>query len=74
MLARLGRRRPRIRRLHRDLDRALGTGEVASIAVIVCLTLFYTFEGGMTAVIWTDVVQMILYVGGAVVSFFLILH
>src|SRR6478672_9099669 len=23
----------------------LGTGEVASIAVIVCLTLFYTFEG-----------------------------
>src|SRR3954452_24658911 len=37
----------------------LGTGEIASIAVIVCLTLFYTFEGGMSAVIWTDVVQMI---------------
>src|SRR5690348_5146820 len=29
----------------------LGTGEIASIALIVCLTLFYTFEGGMTAVI-----------------------
>lgn len=52
----------------------LGTGEVASIAVIVCLTLFYTFQGGMTAVIWTDVVQMILYVCGAIVSFFLMLH
>src|ERR1700761_2992546 len=52
----------------------LGTGEVVSIAVIVCLTLFYTFEGGMTAVIWTDVVQMILYVAGAIASFFLILH
>ena len=52
----------------------LGTGELASIAVIVCLTLFYTFEGGMTAVIWTDVVQMILYIGGAVLSFFLMLH
>lgn len=52
----------------------LGTGEVASIAVIVALTLFYTFEGGMTAVIWTDVVQMILYIGGALASFFLILH
>jgi SSS family transporter len=52
----------------------LGSGEVASILVIVCLTLFYTFEGGMTAVIWTDVVQMFLYVGGAVASFFLILH
>jgi len=51
----------------------LGTGEVASIAAIVCLTLFYTFEGGLTAVIWTDVVQMCLYVAGAVVSFFMIL-
>src|ERR1700681_3197859 len=32
----------------------LGTGEIASIVLIVVLTLFYTFEGGMTAVIWTD--------------------
>src|SRR5437016_6409945 len=31
----------------------LGTGEAVSIAVIVCATLFYTFEGGLTAVIWT---------------------
>jgi len=52
----------------------LGWGELPSIILIVCLTLFYTFEGGMTAVIWTDVVQMILYIGGAVASFFLILH
>ena len=52
----------------------LGTGEVASIVLILCLTLFYTFEGGMTAVIWTDVVQMSLYVCGAVLSFFVILH
>ncbi len=52
----------------------LGTGEIASLVLIVCLTLFYTFEGGMTAVIWTDVVQMFLYVFGALVSFFVILH
>src|SRR6202162_1353761 len=52
----------------------LGTGEIASIALIVCLTLFYTFEGGMTAVIWTDVVQMTLYVLGAIISFFLMLQ
>ncbi len=52
----------------------LGTGEVVSILVIVCLTLFYTFEGGMTAVIWTDAVQMVLYVGGAILSFWVILH
>jgi len=52
----------------------LGAGEVISIFAIVCLTLFYTFEGGMTAVIWTDVVQMFLYVAGAVLSFFVILQ
>jgi len=51
----------------------LGTGEVSSIILIVCLTLFYTFEGGMTAVIWTDVVQMFLYVAGAILSLFVIL-
>src|SRR5947199_6994453 len=51
----------------------LGTGEIASIVLIVLLTLFYTFEGGMTAVIWTDVVQMTLYVAGAVASFVIIL-
>jgi solute:Na+ symporter, SSS family len=51
----------------------LGTGEIASITLIVCLTLFYTFEGGMTAVIWTDVVQMCLYIVGALFSFFVIL-
>jgi len=51
----------------------LGTGELTSIIVIVCLTLFYTFEGGMTAVIWTDVIQMGMYVLGAGASFFIIL-
>jgi SSS family transporter len=51
----------------------LGTGEIASIVLIVLLTLFYTFEGGMTAVIWTDVVQMALYVAGAIASFIVIL-
>jgi SSS family transporter len=51
----------------------LGTGEVTSVVLIVLLTLFYTFEGGMTAVIWTDVVQMSIYVLGAALSFFVIL-
>src|SRR6266853_6721902 len=45
----------------------LGTGEMASIVAILCLTLLYTYEGGMTAVIWTDVVQMALYVVGALI-------
>ena len=51
----------------------LGTGEVVSILVIVCLTLFYTFEGGMTAVIWTEPFKWSL-VGGAMLSFCIILH
>jgi len=50
----------------------LGTGEMASIALIAGLTLFYTIQGGMTAVIWTDVVQMCLYVFGAVLSLVMI--
>jgi SSS family transporter len=51
----------------------LGTSGPASILAIVALTLFYTFEGGMTAVIWTDVIQMAMYVLGASVSFFMLM-
>jgi SSS family solute:Na+ symporter len=53
---------------------ALGTGEVASIAIITILTLIYTFEGGLAAVIWTDVVQTVIYVGGTLVGLITILH
>src|SRR5882757_5854433 len=53
---------------------ALGTGEVASIAIITVLTLIYTFEGGLAAVIWTDVVQTGIYVGGTLVGLVTILH
>jgi SSS family solute:Na+ symporter len=53
---------------------ALGTGEVASIGIITALTLIYTFEGGLAAVIWTDVVQTVIYVGGALVGLVTIAH
>jgi SSS family transporter len=53
---------------------AIGTGEIASIAIITLLTLIYTFEGGMAAVIWTDVIQMIIYIGGTMVGFVTLLH
>jgi solute:Na+ symporter, SSS family len=53
---------------------ALGTGEITSIAIITALTLVYTFEGGLAAVIWTDVVQTFVYVGGTLVGAFTILH
>jgi len=47
---------------------ALGTGQVTSIAIITLMTLIYTFEGGLAAVIWTDVVQTFIYVGGTLVG------
>ena len=53
---------------------AIGTGDVASIAILSALTLLYTFEGGMAAVIWTDVVQMFLYVGGSLVALATVCH
>ena len=53
---------------------ALGTGQLTSIAIITILTLLYTFEGGLAAVIWTDVVQTVIYVGGTLVGLFTILH
>jgi SSS family solute:Na+ symporter len=53
---------------------ALGTGQIGSIAIITTLTLIYTFEGGLAAVIWTDVIQTIIYVGGTIVGLFTILH
>src|SRR5450631_641930 len=48
--------------------------DVSAIAIVTLLTLIYTFEGGMAAVIWTDVVQLAIYVSGTVVGFFTLLH
>ena len=51
-----------------------GARDILSVAIITLLTLVYTFEGGMSAVVWTDVVQMTIYVAGTVIGFFTILH
>lgn len=48
--------------------------DLAAITVVTLLTLVYTFEGGMTAVIWTDVAQLFIYIGGTLAGFFTILH
>ncbi|HXC33072.1 MAG TPA: sodium:solute symporter [Verrucomicrobiae bacterium] len=53
---------------------ALGTGQRTSILLIMALVLLYTFEGGMKAVIWTDVAQFLLYFSGSLAAFFLLLH
>ncbi|MGB6973059.1 MAG: sodium:solute symporter [Terracidiphilus sp.] len=48
--------------------------DLCAIAIVTLLTMIYTFEGGMAAVIWTDVVQLTICLAGAVVAFFTILH
>src|SRR3984957_314157 len=53
---------------------ALGTAQRTSILLIMTLVLIYTFEGGMKAVIWTDVVQFLLYFSGSLAAFFLLWH
>jgi SSS family solute:Na+ symporter len=53
---------------------AFGTQQRTSVILIMALVLIYTFEGGMKAVIWTDVMQFILYFSGSIAAFFLLLH
>jgi SSS family solute:Na+ symporter len=63
----------RINAIGKVVSVALGTGETLSVAVITGLTLLYTFEGGLRAVIWTDLIQLGLYATGSLVAFFLLL-
>ena len=48
--------------------------DLSAIGIVTVLTLAYTFEGGMAAVIWTDVIQLTIYIAGTIVGFFTILH
>jgi SSS family transporter len=52
-----------------DFERGL-----AAIAVVSALTLLYTFQGGMRAAIWTDVLQQTVYVTGTLVGLVTILR
>ncbi len=53
---------------------AIGTNDIVSIAIICALTLAYTLEGGLAAVIWTDVTQMCLYIGGTIIAVIVLGH
>jgi SSS family transporter len=52
----------------------LGTSERLAVVIVIALTVLYTFEGGMKAVIWTDVAQLLLYLTGSAVTFWILLH
>src|SRR5690606_5927994 len=36
--------------------------------ILSVVTILYTFIGGITAVVWVDVVQMLLYVAGGLIA------
>jgi solute:Na+ symporter, SSS family len=44
-----------------------------SIAIVGVLTLIYTFEGGIAAVIWTDLVQLVIYIGGSLLAAYMLI-
>src|SRR5947207_4168151 len=45
-----------------------------SIIIVGALTLVYTFEGGIAAVIWTDLIQLVIYIGGSLLAAYQLLH
>src|SRR5437870_11417705 len=45
-----------------------------SIFIVGVLTLIYTFEGGIAAVIWTDLIQLIIYIGGSLLAAYELIH
>jgi solute:Na+ symporter, SSS family len=45
-----------------------------SIVIVGLLTLVYTFEGGIAAVIWTDLVQLVIYVGGSLLAAYMLVR
>ena len=47
--------------------------DVWTVVIIGVITIIYTFYGGMKAVVWNDVLQLLIYIVGAVIAFFLLL-
>jgi SSS family transporter len=44
-----------------------------AIGIITVFTFIYTYTGGIRAVVWTDVVQMFIYISGAVLALYVML-
>jgi SSS family transporter len=45
-----------------------------AIAITGAFTLVYTYYGGLSAVVWVDVIQMFIYIFGGVASLYVLLH
>jgi len=50
-----------------------GVGVVESIVIVTIITLIYTSLGGMTAVIWTDVLQSFIFLSGGILVLYMLL-
>jgi len=46
---------------------------IVAIIIIALVSLIYTFTGGVKGVIWADVLQMFIYIGGAILALILLL-
>lgn len=55
------------------LQQFTGWNIYVSILVLGTVTILYTYLGGMEAVIWTDLVQFIIYLAGAILAFILLI-
>jgi solute:Na+ symporter, SSS family len=56
------------------LSLAAGVPEWWCIALLGIAMILYTEEGGVTATIWTDTIQMFVYLAGAIVCLVAVLH
>lgn len=45
-----------------------------SIIIMAVVTLVYTYTGGVRAVIWTDVIQMFIYIGGGILALIVLIN
>src|SRR5919206_1994890 len=45
-----------------------------SIIIVGLLTLIYTFKGGIAAVLWADLIQLIIYIGGSLLAAYELVH
>jgi SSS family transporter len=54
------------------LQHLTGWSTGSAIVAVATITLVYTFLGGMRAVIWTDVIQFSVYIGGAIIALFIL--
>ena len=54
------------------LSVVLDISEAWTVLIIALITIVYTLYGGIRAVVWNDVAQLIIYLGGAILAFSLI--